>query len=229
MSDPNDPAGKRDPRGHLAPPGPAPQADPRARPPPQAAPIVVQPPYPLHPAQAYPQPPYPPQGYAQPPYPPPGYPPQPYPPHAAPPGYPPQPYPPHAAPPGYPPQPYPPSEGQAQPGYAPYPYGQPMVHLPNIQIVVQNTSQGAPYPQGLVRVANRNRVAAAVLAFLFGAFGMHKFYLGRPVAGVLYLLFFWTFIPYLLGLIDFILLLVMSDHEFDLKYNTALQMPQLPR
>jgi TM2 domain-containing membrane protein YozV len=104
-----------------------------------------------------------------------------------------------------------------------------MVHVPKRPMLVPTPHPAAfAYPQGLVRVANRSRVAAAMLAFLLGTFGIHKFYLGRPVAGLLYMLFFWTFIPYLLGLVDFIRLLVMSDHEFELTYNTALELPRLP-
>ncbi|HEY4016968.1 MAG TPA: TM2 domain-containing protein [Polyangiaceae bacterium] len=115
------------------------------------------------------------------------------------------------------------------PAYAPYPYAPPMVHVPKRPMLVPTPHPAAfAYPQGLVRVANRSRVAAAMLAFLLGTFGIHKFYLGRPVAGLLYMLFFWTFIPYLLGLVDFIRLLVMSDHEFELTYNTALELPRLP-
>lgn len=43
---------------------------------------------------------------------------------------------------------------------------------------------------------------AIVLAILLGHFGAHKFYLGQPGLGVLYLLFCWTFIPSLVALIE---------------------------
>ena len=200
--DPNDPAGKDPPNRD---PGPG---EPNA-----AGPVPPQHAQSSHPSLPGPVPPQ--QGgpiVPHPPHPPQGYPPQTY---AQPPqGYPPQV---HVQPP-YAPQ-----------GSPPQGYGPPMMYVPqNIHIAVQNTHPGAGlvYPQGIVRVASRNRVAAAVLAFLFGGLGVHKFYLGRPLAGVFYLLFFWTFIPYLLGLIDFVLLLLMSDHEFELKYNTALQLPR---
>ncbi len=66
----------------------------------------------------------------------------------------------------------------------------------------------------------KSKVAAAVLAILFGGIGVHKFYLGRTGAGVLYLLFCWTFIPAVVGFVEGIIYLFMSDDEFNQKYNT---------
>lgn len=55
--------------------------------------------------------------------------------------------------------------------------------------------------------------------FFLGAFGAHKFYLGETGWGILYLLFCWTGIPSLAAFIEFIMLLVMSDDEFNRKFN----------
>jgi TM2 domain-containing membrane protein YozV len=65
----------------------------------------------------------------------------------------------------------------------------------------------------------KNKLTAALLALFIGGFGVHKFYLGQNGVGVVYLLFCWTFIPALLALIDFIVLLGMSDKEFVQKYG----------
>jgi len=65
----------------------------------------------------------------------------------------------------------------------------------------------------------KNKIVAALLAFFVGFIGVHKFYLNRPVQGVLYLLFSWTGIPAIIAFIDFIVLLVMSQDNFDYKYN----------
>ncbi|MDD6153101.1 MAG: NINE protein [Elusimicrobia bacterium] len=65
----------------------------------------------------------------------------------------------------------------------------------------------------------RSRVAAVLLALLLGGVGAHKFYLGRPVAGVLYFLFCWTFIPAIIAFIEMLMYLCMSEREFDNKYN----------
>jgi hypothetical protein len=65
----------------------------------------------------------------------------------------------------------------------------------------------------------KSRVAAALLAFFLGGLGAHKFYLGRIGAGILYLLFCWTFIPSFIAFIEFIIYLTMSDAAFAEKYG----------
>jgi membrane associated rhomboid family serine protease len=65
----------------------------------------------------------------------------------------------------------------------------------------------------------KSRVAAALLAFFLGGFGVHKFYLGRIAAGFLYLIFCWTFIPAIIAFIEFIIYLTMSDEAFAAKYG----------
>jgi len=65
----------------------------------------------------------------------------------------------------------------------------------------------------------KNRIVAALLALFLGGFGIHKFYLKRIGTGVLYLLFFWTGIPVIIGFIEEIILLCMSDDKFNEMYN----------
>lgn len=60
---------------------------------------------------------------------------------------------------------------------------------------------------------------ALVLCFFLGGLGVHKFYLGRTGAGVMYLLFCWTLIPALLAWIDFFILAFMPKYKFDWEYN----------
>lgn len=69
------------------------------------------------------------------------------------------------------------------------------------------------------QVGKKSRIAAALLAFFLGGFGVHKFYLGRIGWGILYLLFCWTFIPALVAFIEFIIYLCMSDEDFARKYG----------
>lgn len=67
--------------------------------------------------------------------------------------------------------------------------------------------------------AGRDKTTAAFLALFLGGVGGHKFYLGRPVQGVLYLFFCWTFIPSLVAGIEFFLLLLMNEARFTRTYN----------
>lgn len=66
----------------------------------------------------------------------------------------------------------------------------------------------------------KNKGTSALLAFFLGGLGIHQFYLGQSTKGIFYLLFCWTFIPSFIALIDFIILLSMSDDTFNLRYNT---------
>ncbi len=50
--------------------------------------------------------------------------------------------------------------------------------------------------------ANRNEVVGVLLALFLGGFGMHHFYLRRNGLGILYLLFGWTGVPTILGVIE---------------------------
>jgi len=77
-------------------------------------------------------------------------------------------------------------------------------------------------PPGIIgpTTANgKNRIAAALFAILLGGLGIHKFYLGRVGQGILYILFCWTLIPALIGFIEGIIYLTMSDQAFEAKYG----------
>ncbi|WP_413514152.1 tellurite resistance TerB C-terminal domain-containing protein [Myroides odoratus] len=65
----------------------------------------------------------------------------------------------------------------------------------------------------------KDKSVAALLAFFLGSLGIHKFYLNRPVQGVFYLLFCWTYIPGILGVFEAIRYILMSSDKFTLKYN----------
>ncbi len=72
---------------------------------------------------------------------------------------------------------------------------------------------------GPVAANGKSRIAAALFAFFLGFLGAHKFYLGQIGLGIVYLLFFWTFIPAIVAFIEFILFLTMSDDTFNKKYG----------
>lgn len=65
----------------------------------------------------------------------------------------------------------------------------------------------------------KSKMVAGLFGILLGGFGIHKFYLGQTGLGVVYLLFCWTGIPSIIGLIEGILLLTMTDAEFIEKYG----------
>ena len=72
----------------------------------------------------------------------------------------------------------------------------------------------------------KNRGVAILLAFFLGTFGVHKFYLNNPGAGIFYIMLlmftrglFGFGITTLLGFFDGIRLLMMSQREFDRAYN----------
>jgi TM2 domain-containing membrane protein YozV len=50
--------------------------------------------------------------------------------------------------------------------------------------------------------ARKDEVVGILFALLLGTFGIHHFYLRRDGLGVLYLIFFWTGIPAILGFIE---------------------------
>lgn len=65
----------------------------------------------------------------------------------------------------------------------------------------------------------KSKFTAALLALFLGGLGIHRFYLGQAKLGLLYLLFCWTFIPAFIAVIDFFVLILMSETNFNLKHN----------
>ena len=61
---------------------------------------------------------------------------------------------------------------------------------------------------------HRDRRVAAALAIFLGGFGAHHFYLGQRKQGATTLLFFWTVLPFFIGIDTGIHYLTMTDREF---------------
>lgn len=76
-------------------------------------------------------------------------------------------------------------------------------------------AQNASISRGSVH----SRTTAVLFALLLGGVGMHKFYLGSILWGVIYLVFCWTFIPACVAFIEGIYYLTLSDSEFSRKYD----------
>ena len=84
----------------------------------------------------------------------------------------------------------------------------------------QYQSQQAPpmYNPAGFPVKYKSKTTAGLLAIFLGGLGIHKFYLGKNGKGILYLVFCWTYIPALIGLVEGIIYLTSSDENFYNKY-----------
>lgn len=89
---------------------------------------------------------------------------------------------------------------------------QPVSPQPQIVYVQQTPQVQAPQ-------STKSKGTAALLAIFLGGLGAHKFYLGHPGWGFIYLIFCWTFIPEALGIIEGIIYLTMKDEAFAQKYK----------
>lgn len=69
----------------------------------------------------------------------------------------------------------------------------------------------------------KSKTAAGLLAIFLGGLGIHKFYLGKPGLGILYLLFCWTYIPEIVGFIEGIIYLCSNDENFQLKHHVRIK------
>lgn len=101
------------------------------------------------------------------------------------------------------------------------------VQQPQPQIVIQQVSpqpvQQPVYTTGINPAwPIKNKIAAGILAILLGGIGVHHFYMGKIGFGILYLLFCWTGIPAILGLIEGIMYLCSNDENFQLKHHVRL-------
>ncbi|MDD9923297.1 MAG: TM2 domain-containing protein [Boseongicola sp.] len=67
--------------------------------------------------------------------------------------------------------------------------------------------------------SGKTKGTAAVLALFLGGLGAHKFYLDRPVQGIVYLVFCFTFVPAIISFFEGIYYALMSEDEFQQKYG----------
>ena len=82
--------------------------------------------------------------------------------------------------------------------------------------------------QALVKnTKKKNKYKAAIFALCGGILGLHKFYLRKPILGIIYLIFgifgivliLPPIIIIMISSVEGILYLCMSDEAFDVKYN----------
>jgi TM2 domain-containing membrane protein YozV len=67
----------------------------------------------------------------------------------------------------------------------------------------------------------KDKTTAGILGIVLGGFGVHQFYLGSTMTGVIEIVVtvLTCGIGALLGLVEGIMLLVMKDEEFNSRYN----------
>lgn len=70
----------------------------------------------------------------------------------------------------------------------------------------------------------KNRIVAALLSFFLGYLGIHHFYLGSTMAGVVTIVACCG-LSGILPFVEAIMLLIMSDADFDAKYNARTPEP----
>ncbi|MEA5550755.1 NINE protein [Anabaena cylindrica UHCC 0172] len=70
-------------------------------------------------------------------------------------------------------------------------------------------------------IKHKNRSIAAILAFsgTLTISGLHKFYLGQPFWGILYVLLSWTPIPKVASAIEGVWYLAQDEEAFDRNFN----------
>lgn len=93
-----------------------------------------------------------------------------------------------------------------------------------VVVVQQNTAQPSSPCDSSWPV--RNKTVAGLLAIFLGFLGIHKFYLGNMVMGILYIaicIFIKPWIPGIIGIVEGIIYFTSSDHDFQIKYRVRLQ------
>lgn len=77
------------------------------------------------------------------------------------------------------------------------------------------------YQQAAAMGNVKSQTVATVLAAFVGGLGIHRFYLSRPISGVLYLLLCWTGIPSFLSFIEMFIYAFTSQQSWANKYNNG--------
>ena len=93
------------------------------------------------------------------------------------------------------------------------------LRIKNYKIATEVGNNGG----GMNQEFKRNKIVAAFLAWFFGNWGLHRFYMGKW-DGILYLIFSMTYIPLIISIIQGIQYMIITDEAFQKKcnYNSAI-------
>lgn len=75
----------------------------------------------------------------------------------------------------------------------------------------------------------KNQTVAVLLAAFLGGLGIHRFYLGKTITGVLYLLFCWTGIPSLISFVEAGVYAFQNPRDWAMKYNQGRPGDVVPK
>ena len=88
------------------------------------------------------------------------------------------------------------------------------------QVAEFNASPSYGPPLGSVGApGSKERTVAGILALVLGSFGAHHWYLGNYLLAALYVVFLWTCIPALLGIVEGIIYLTAPEDRFQRNYK----------
>lgn len=85
------------------------------------------------------------------------------------------------------------------------------------QVIIQNSPAPDYLPVGYR--PRKEKTTAGLFALLLGGFGVQHFYLGNTAAGIFSIVFCWTYVPAIIGLIQGIMLLCMNEQDFHVRYG----------
>ena len=74
-------------------------------------------------------------------------------------------------------------------------------------------------PQCGQKMRGANKKVLLLLTFFLGGLGIHRLYLGDYLLGIFYLLFFWTMIPFVIAIVEFIDFIFTSSEEIENNYT----------
>ena len=86
---------------------------------------------------------------------------------------------------------------------------------------------GAPQHR-VAPIAIKSQTVAVLLTAFLGGLGVHRFYLAKPVSGLVYLLFSWTGVPGMIALIEVFFMIFMSQDAWARKYNLGVLSAPVP-